>query len=293
MSMAVSNGNLSGQAGLSALGTSRVTTGRKSSVAGAFRTTKSRSSSMRKKNLNYNPREISQQILRASKTIGASQVLVRARGKVGVLERCLATGQYEEREVRTALTHAKRMVKCARMKVNHLKEEEQQKKRNASTDQKRGQQKANEVKRRAATKKQELQRKAQLEMKKLEHAQQVKAREQALQKKRRMHRDKEREKIIDAEMKYLQGDTGNEMENQPISSYAYEGVIFEVSAQLMELAAQAQQLDDELEREIEQELAAADMAAGGIAQSGTADAGVSADASVETPADAVSIDISL
>lgn len=242
-----------------------------------------------KKELNYNPREISSQILRTSKTTGALQVLVRARGKVGVLERCRATGQYDDNEVRTALAHAKRMVKCAKLKADHLKEEEQQKKRNASTDEEKAQQKAGEIKRRIKTKKQARMQKVKLEMKKMEQAQQMKTREEALRQVRQRHRNKEREEIVDAEMKYLQGDTADEMERQPyFDSAAYAGVILEAGVQLADL---------EIQREIEQEMAmemAADMAASGgaldIAALDSAAAVQAADAGAQAAAD-VSIDI--
>ncbi len=292
MSLSVSNGVLAGQAGVSALGSSGVVTGSGSAKNG-IRVSGSGNSSnnARKKKLNYNPREISQQILRASKALGASQVLIRARMKVGVLERCRATGQYEDAEIRVAMAHARRMVKCARMKVNNLKVEEHEKKQNQSADEENGQQKAKEVKRRARTKKQQLKRKAEMQMKKLEMAQQARVREEALNHKRRLNRNKEREEIVDAEMKYLQGDTGNEMDNPQVS---YSGVIFEASAQLAQITAQMAGLDNETERAVEQELAAADMAAdAGTCDLSGAAAAPAGDAAADVPADAVSIDVSV
>lgn len=80
-----------------------------------------------KKKLKYNSREIPAQLLRASKALSASEVLVRAKEKVAALMRSKATGDCDETEIRAALNHANRIVKCARVKVGHLKEEEQKK----------------------------------------------------------------------------------------------------------------------------------------------------------------------
>lgn len=298
MSISVLNGNISSQAA-SNTGGFQVSAEKKPADSYASRVAKMSKRAGygafgRKKKLNYNPREISQQILRAAKVIGASQVLVRARGKVGVLERCRATGQYDDNETRVALAHARRMVKCARMKVNHLKEEEQQKKRDASAEEENGRQKTNEVKRKAQTKKQQLKQRAQLEMKKLELAQQRKARQEALNQKRRLHRNKEREEIEDAEMKYLKGDTGTEPEYSPAVSYA--GAVFAASAQLADLQSQYMQLDDEIERAIAQEIAAADMSVDAMASGGLDSASAAAPAAegaVDVAGDAVSIDVSI
>ena len=84
----------------------------------------SKKTKKKKKNLKYNAREISGQLLRSVKSVSAGQVLIRAKGKVAQLQRCAATGDYDERAVSAALNHAKRMVKAAKMKVKHLKSEE-------------------------------------------------------------------------------------------------------------------------------------------------------------------------
>ncbi len=84
-----------------------------------------RKNNKKKKKLSYNAREISSQILRATRSVGAAQVLVRAKIKVAQLQRCAVTGDYDENAVRAALAHAKRMVSCARKKLNHMEEEEQ------------------------------------------------------------------------------------------------------------------------------------------------------------------------
>lgn len=82
-----------------------------------------------KKSLSYNPKEISSQIMRAKKAVGASQVLSRARAKLAMLKRAQATGEYDLAELENAIAHAKRMVDCAGMKVNNLREEDRLRKK--------------------------------------------------------------------------------------------------------------------------------------------------------------------
>ena len=82
-----------------------------------------------KKSLSYNPKEISSQIMRAKKAVGASQVLSRARAKLAMLKRAQATGEYDLVELENAIAHAKRMIDCAGMKVNNLREEDRLRKK--------------------------------------------------------------------------------------------------------------------------------------------------------------------
>lgn len=82
-----------------------------------------------KKSLSYNPKEISSQILRAKKTVGAVRVLSRARAKLAMLKKAQSTGEYDSAELENAIAHAKRMVECADMKVNNLREEDRLRKR--------------------------------------------------------------------------------------------------------------------------------------------------------------------
>ena len=79
-----------------------------------------------KKQLNYNHRDISGQLLRAKKPQSASAALTRAKSKVSMLQRAAASGQYDSREVANALAHARRMVRCAQLKVRNLREEERE-----------------------------------------------------------------------------------------------------------------------------------------------------------------------
>lgn len=136
----------------------------------------SKKTKKKKKNLKYNAREISGQLLRSVKSVSAGQVLIRAKGKVAQLQRCAATGDYDERAVSAALNHAKRMVKAAKMKVKHLKSEERL--------EKKGKKRKPQTHMRVEQKEKQL---LQQELKKI----------------RRKHRGAEEREIREAQMKYL------------------------------------------------------------------------------------------
>lgn len=77
-----------------------------------------------KKKLKYNSREIATQLAQTTRSIGAGQVLIRASDKLAQLQKMAVTGDYDMNEMRAAIAHARSMVKCARLKKNHLLEEE-------------------------------------------------------------------------------------------------------------------------------------------------------------------------
>lgn len=93
-------------------------------------TEKRKKNSGTKKSLGYNPRELSGMLMGAKNAQSASMVQARARNKQAVLQRTLASGQYNEKQVRTAIAHAKRIAECARIKVKNFKEEEQMRQQN-------------------------------------------------------------------------------------------------------------------------------------------------------------------
>lgn len=141
--------------------------------AGVSRT---KNAQKKKKSLKYNSREISGQLVRATKSVGAGQVLIRAKGKVAQLQRCAASGNYDEKEISAALNHANRMVKAAKMKVKHLKSEERIEKRSKKS--------TPHARMREEQREKQL---IQMELKKI----------------RRKHRGAEDKEIRDAEMRYL------------------------------------------------------------------------------------------
>ncbi len=85
---------------------------------------KSKTSAKKLKRLQYNFKEISTQILTAQTSSIARTVTVRARAKLAVLHRLHGTGKYDETELYHAIIHAGKMVRIAKKRTNHLREEE-------------------------------------------------------------------------------------------------------------------------------------------------------------------------
>lgn len=78
----------------------------------------------KKKKVEYDPHEIATLLTRATHSMGVGEILVRANSRLQQLQMCVASGEYDINELRAAITHAKRMVKCARKKMKNLQEEE-------------------------------------------------------------------------------------------------------------------------------------------------------------------------
>lgn len=166
----------------------------------------SKKKNTRKKKLNYNYREISAQILRARKIQSATAALIQARSKVASLQACSTNDQYDKSEISKALAHAKRMVNCARMKVDHMKEEQSEetlKKRRAKNDHSKIQKSRH---------RRQLQQEAEEKERALERAEaQLREQERAyreLIRKKKKHRNEENEKVTEANVKYLAGKNG-------------------------------------------------------------------------------------
>lgn len=199
---------------------------------------------MKKKQLNYNHREISSQILRASKARTASSVLARAKSKLSSLKRCQGTGQYNETELEYAIAHARRMVQCAAKKAQNLKEEEMMQsrlEREHNTDELV---RKAEVRQRAARKEQQLEQK--LVMKEVQQNRKMKKEWQELARKQSTNRNRERGKIHEADMKYIKAKIES-MKEQGYSSDCSE--IAELQGCLSEIARQEIKLQMEQETE--------------------------------------------
>ena len=123
---------------------------------------KSKSSGTKKK-LNYNYKEVSNQLLRAKKPQGAANALTKAKSRLATLQRYAATGEYDSKEISAAVAHARRMVECAQLKVRHLKQEEIENRKYKSENKSEVTQKKGEIKRRAANKERELKEKIAIE----------------------------------------------------------------------------------------------------------------------------------
>lgn len=249
-------GEISAGMGMSGIGNATV------SVRGRSNSDKKRikqKKEQKKKELNYNSREISSQILRAVKSGTAAIVLVRAKMKVSVLKQCLGTGQYNDREVLAAVAHAQRMVGCAKMKLNHLKEEEEEGHSNEKEKANNRQQKKNEIKRRVSQKERELESK--IAQEKMQQIRKEKMHRQELIRKKKMHRNKELSKIQEADMKYLK----EKSESSDSSQADNYGVSLELSMSAMGL--QELQLSEHaielMEQQLEQEIAMQVQAEGG------------------------------
>lgn len=235
-----------------------------------------------KKKLNYNPREIANQLQRVSKSRNAAVVLTRAKSKVAALQSAKATGQYKDSDVRIALAHARRMVECSRMKVRNLKEEELLTKRNDRDHTTKEQKKKSEIKRRVRQKEKDI--KLKMEIEENQEILKEKMRRQELVQKRRRHRTEEQGKITEADMKYLQGLGEND---QPVHSVDMGSVALELSLaaeQLAELQRIEQQLEQQVEVEVEMEMSGPE--AGGTDAAAVTEAAQTAEASAGEAASA-------
>lgn len=94
-------------------------------AAGTFSVTKSTGSQgKKKKRLPYNFKEISVRILQSKTSGNARQVLTYARGQAALLRQKLKSGEYDDSELVNAVIHAEKMVRIAKKRMKHLKEEE-------------------------------------------------------------------------------------------------------------------------------------------------------------------------
>lgn len=195
---------------------------------------------VKKKSLNYNHREISQRILRASKPASAATVLASARSKLGSLRRCQGTGQYNEQELTNAIIHARRMVQCASKKVQNLKGEEIEKKRlerrSSTEDTVRKVEARQRIERKEQQLKQELLQKETMQMQK------EKREWMELKQKEKWNRNNERSKVNDANMKYIKGKLSI-MQQQGQASNSSE--ILRLQASLEELGREQMRLQAE------------------------------------------------
>lgn len=93
---------------------------------GTYAGTISVTSSAKKKTkkLNYNFKEISAMILQTKTSGSARQVAARAKGKAALLRQKLRCGEYDDKELESAIIHAEKMERIARKKMRHLQEEE-------------------------------------------------------------------------------------------------------------------------------------------------------------------------
>lgn len=77
----------------------------------------------KKKRLQYSFKSISNQIMQAKTPNTAKMVATKARGKIAMLQRNIDNDDYDETELRHAIIHAKKMLRIAKKKMQHLEEE--------------------------------------------------------------------------------------------------------------------------------------------------------------------------
>lgn len=76
------------------------------------------------KSLKYNFKEISVQIMNSKTSSNARKVASSAHNKVALLRQKLLNGDYDSKELESALAHALKMEKIAKKKMKHLQQEE-------------------------------------------------------------------------------------------------------------------------------------------------------------------------
>lgn len=211
---------------------------------------------VKKKNVNYNPREIRSALTRVKKAQSAGQVLAQAKGKLANLLKAKGTGQFNESELAAAIIHARRMVRCAQMKTRNLKQEEQLQKRHAAEAKAEEQQQKNDIKLRVKRKEQNLKQKAKTE--KSQKVQKQKRQQMELMQRRRIHRNMEHGKMEEADLEYKKN-MGNAARSSDSTEFEQvyvpmDGVEVELSEDGMELTEA--QIEAQIEQQVEMMIAA-------------------------------------
>lgn len=214
-----------------------------------------------KKNVNYNPREIRSALSRVKKSQSAGQVLAQAKGKLANLLKAKGTGQFKEAELAAAIIHARRMVRCAQMKTQNLKQEEQLQRKHEKEIKAEEQQQKNEIKLRVKQKERNLKQKAKSE--KTQKLQKQKRQQMELMQRRRIHRNMEHGKMEEADLEYKKNMSNAASSSESVSyepSYILpKGVELELSEDGIELTEA--QIEAQIEQQVEM-MIAAEMAGG-------------------------------
>ncbi len=201
------------------------------SLSSKSKTTNRSSNQRGTRKLNYNPREISSAILRASKAQSAGRVTVLAKSKLSGLVKCKGNKQYNQGELNAAIAHAKRMVQCAQMKTQNLRQEERMKKRHEQEGKTEQRQEKNEIKARMAREERNMEQKSRIEhMQRVEKERSLK---RELMRRKKLHRSQEQGKLNEADMDYLKQQLRG-LDN-PYSAFVSTGVSFDLSPEALQL----------------------------------------------------------
>lgn len=213
----------------------------------------------RKKKLNYNPREISSALRRTSKSGNAAVVLSKARAKLSTLLKCKSSGMYDDKELRIAIEHAEKLVRCGKMKVAHLKQEEQQRKLNDKAEKQERKKHGETAQRSENHRKQELMQQEKVMLRR------IKDRERSLSQTSTDHRNKERKELDEADLEYMKRCIDNYRREQAAeaaqAAVSQDGIVREIGDGALDAGTFDAKASDMTEASL----------------SGTAEAGVSVD----------------
>jgi len=162
-----------------------------------------------KKSLSYNPKEFTNALLQASKSSSARIILVQIRASVANLEKCKNSGEYNEAQVIAALKHAKKVVSCAKAKVENLKNEEKMAAEAKADAQKASRKERLERRRKTADKKQKL-------------IQMEKEQRRLLEQQKKKNRRGENSKLEEADREYYKEKMKNDIEFAGLTTLDYQ-----------------------------------------------------------------------
>lgn len=202
-----------------------------------------------RKPLRYKHSRVSSAIRGAKTVVQASNALVKANSSLNQLRRQAASGNYNESEIAMAQTHARKMVRTARMKLHNLKSENRQKNDNVLAKDHASVKMGSAVKKARAEKKLEVMQQKDREMLKLEKL--IRRKENTY---KNRNRRKENWDLMEADMEYLrrrieylknQDERQTEGENAAFEISANETNVFTSSAQsgILEGAAAVDAID--------------------------------------------------
>ena len=150
-----------------------------------------------KRALNYNYRKVSGAIMRAKSVAQAGNALASAKSVLSNLQGKSSSGQYDSNELGIAVSHARKMVRAARKKLQNIKLEEQQKRTDDSVEnhQEREQQTQKRMQKGSHTAENAQMEKEILQLKK--------DLRQSRNQKQNSHRREENQALFNADMEYL------------------------------------------------------------------------------------------
>ena len=206
------------------------------------------SSSLKKlKKLSYKQRRISTMITQAKTSGSAKKVLASAKTETVNLRRKLASGKYNDREVRAAIRHAERMERAAKKRMKHLQQEEEIEKHGSSpwkpgfdeenTEETGGGMEGFDLNEMSAEEMKQIMQELQEEMEALARENELEMLEQTacldmdpeeLERLKKKHRADEMREIVEADMRYLRA-LFSQMEKERQESSAVSGVSLQLA----------------------------------------------------------------